>query len=280
MPLQRVMAGLEDLDLAATIQRYGEVAEAVNRREMKRFVEEVRHKWDPDPPEEWERRGEGYTDEGALALCIYHLAFEDDPIREGQLCEAEELDQVLLRPLIDDFADEIEKPIEQLPTQPEIEQQISLLKGQLQRQVQEAGTMNAADIHLPHDFIHLMSITNGIYGAGVPAETSFAHLVYNIRDHHADLGMLQDISHWATSCFCKALAAWEVGSCRQHRQIWYVFCYRTERNSSTVPAWRILDRDDVDSDVYDTLAQFLQREIESVKKRAQREYITYLPKYP
>ena len=122
------MAALEDMDLAATIQRYGQVAEAVNRREMERFIQEVRQKWDPEPPEGWEPRGEGYTDEGALALYIYCLAFEQDPDRQGQLSEAEKLDQVSLQPPIHAFVDEIPKPLEPPPTVTEIRQRLVLLK--------------------------------------------------------------------------------------------------------------------------------------------------------
>lgn len=105
------MAASNSGRLAAIIQRYGEVADAVNRREMKRFTDGARQGWAPEPPEEWEPHGEGYTDEGAFALCVYDLAFGGSPERQGQLCEAEKLDQVLLHPPLDAFVDVIDKPL-------------------------------------------------------------------------------------------------------------------------------------------------------------------------
>ncbi|KAK4911156.1 hypothetical protein LTR49_020228 [Elasticomyces elasticus] len=97
--------------LRNAIKRYSEVADAVNRREMARFANFIRERWDPEGVDEWDGRwgptgckGEGYTEEGGLALCIWKLAFRDyEPERQGQLCEAEQRNQILLHPPIDAF---------------------------------------------------------------------------------------------------------------------------------------------------------------------------------
>ena len=102
-------------ELAAILQHYNQVVEAVNRREMKRFIDGIRQKWRPPPTdnsEEGEYFGEGYTDEGAFNLCVYQNAFADhDPERQGDLCEAEQLNQILLEPPLDALVDRIPRPL-------------------------------------------------------------------------------------------------------------------------------------------------------------------------
>ncbi|KAK5695727.1 hypothetical protein LTR17_024451 [Elasticomyces elasticus] len=125
--------------LRNAIERYGEVADAVNRREMTRFAKFIRERWDPDV-DEWDGRwgptgckGEGYTEEGGLALCIWKLAFRDyEPERQGQLCEAERRNQILLHPPLDAFVDEIPKPL--ADPAPDIETKFEELRVLLQEQ--------------------------------------------------------------------------------------------------------------------------------------------------
>ncbi|KAK4887984.1 hypothetical protein LTR27_013058 [Elasticomyces elasticus] len=126
--------------LRNAIKRYGEVADAVNRREMARFANFIRERWNPEGVDEWDGRwgptgckGEGYTEEGGLALCIWKLAFRDyEPERQGQLCEAERRNQILLHPPIDAFVDEIPKPL--ADPAPDIEKKFEELRVQLQEQ--------------------------------------------------------------------------------------------------------------------------------------------------
>ncbi|KAK3623930.1 hypothetical protein LTR56_021291 [Elasticomyces elasticus] len=125
--------------LRNAIKRYGEVAEAVYRREMARFANFIRERWDPDV-DEWDGRwgptgckGEGYTEEGGLALCIWKLAFRDyEPERQGELCEAERRNQILLHPPIDAFVDEIPKPL--ADPAPDVEEKFEELRVRLQEQ--------------------------------------------------------------------------------------------------------------------------------------------------
>ncbi|KAK5690947.1 hypothetical protein LTR17_025817 [Elasticomyces elasticus] len=126
--------------LKNAIKRYGEVADAVNRREMARFANFIRERWDPEGVDEWDGRwgpegckGEGYTEEGGLALCIWKLAFRDyEPERQGELCEAEQRNQILLHPPIDAFVYEIPKPL--ADPAPDIQKKFEELRVQLQEQ--------------------------------------------------------------------------------------------------------------------------------------------------
>ncbi|KAK5685428.1 hypothetical protein LTS10_003506 [Elasticomyces elasticus] len=126
--------------LRNVIKRYGEVAEAVNRREMARFANFMRERWDPEAVDEWDGRwgptgckGEGYTEAGGLALCIWKLGVRDyEPERQGQLCEAERRNQILLHPPIDAFADRIPKPL--ADPVPGVEKKFKEFKVRLQEQ--------------------------------------------------------------------------------------------------------------------------------------------------
>ncbi|KAK5727398.1 hypothetical protein LTR15_003293 [Elasticomyces elasticus] len=126
--------------LRNAIKCYGEVAEAVNQREMTRFANFIRERWDPDDMDEWDSRwgsegckGEGYTEEGGLAMCIWKLAFRDhEPERQGELCEAERRNQILLHPPIDAFVDEIPKPL--ADPAPDVEEKFEELRVRLQEQ--------------------------------------------------------------------------------------------------------------------------------------------------
>ncbi|TKA49323.1 hypothetical protein B0A55_13111 [Friedmanniomyces simplex] len=250
---------------------------------MKRFIEEVRQRWDPDPPEEWEPRGEGYTDEGALTLCVYQLAFQEDPEGQGQVCEAEEMNQVLLHPPVDALVDKIPKPLADPAPQGEVEKKQVSLGAQLQVQFDQSAAANTESIHLPDGFNELMSVTNGMHGAGLLAETAHTVLVYPLDRHHAEPEMLTFISPWVESRDFTALAAWKVGSCQQHRQIYYVFCHKNGDDSAVNASWRIFDRADVQCDIYENLARFLQHETADVEERpggAQQEHIVAQSSHP
>ncbi|KAK5734517.1 hypothetical protein LTR17_008877 [Elasticomyces elasticus] len=249
-------------DLAAIIQRYGQVAEAVNRREMARFTEEVRQMWASNPPEEedWDPWGEGYTDEGAFTLCVYKLAFLGSPERHGQLCEAEEKDQVLLHLPVDALGEKIRAPLRSPAPQGELEEKLCSLRTQLQDQLDQSVASNTKSIQLPGDFKDLMLITNGIRGAGVPAETAYTVLVYPVKEHYAGPKSLRYILRRAESEGFTPLAGWEIGSCQQHRHIYYVFCHKKGDTTPDNAFWRIFDKVDVDCDEYENLADFIQHE--------------------
>ena len=127
-----------------------------------------------------------------------------------------------------------------------------------------------------------MSLTNGVYGAGVPAGTAHTSLIYSIQSQRADLDKLRFISGWVARHDFKAVAAWEIGSCRQHRQILYTLCHHKGENVAGA-AWRIFDRDDVNLEHYDSLAYFLEHETEVIEECPgghQQEHIIPLDRCP
>ena len=264
-------------DLAATVQRYGQVADAVNRREMKRFIEEVRRRWEPDPLEEWDPKGAGYTDEGAFALCVYKLVFQSPPERHGQLCEAEEKDQVLLHHPPEHFVDQVLPPLAEPAPQAEVETTLTSLRAQLQTQLDQATVTEPRILQLPDDFIELMLMANGIRGAGVPSETAETILVSSNGEHHAGLDLLEAIPFDFEGHGFEALAAWRIGSCQDDcRQVFYVLCKRKGDDEGTTTSWRILDQMIGNSNLYDSVALFLEHEtveIERTPGGAQRRYV-------
>ncbi|KAK3635211.1 hypothetical protein LTR56_014820 [Elasticomyces elasticus] len=273
-------------DLTAILQRYSEVAVAVNRREMKRFIDEIRDNWEVLGPTDWyETWGEGYTFEGALALCVYGFAFTDyNPDRQGrQLCEAEQMNQVLLDPPLDAFADEIPKPLADPPPRGKMEEKFDSLRAQLQAQCNHSPASNGQEIRLPKDFRELMMMTNGIHGAGVLAETAYTVLVYPLDEHYAGPDSLRYISRRAESEGFVPLAGWEIGACQQHRQIYYVFCHNKGDTTSDSGSWRIFDKSGVDCNVYENLADFLQHETAYVDEEpggGQTEHVLGHDTYP
>ena len=266
------MASITTEDLAAAVQRYAEVATTVNRREMTRFIDEIRQRWHPKPPEEWELpRSEGYTDEGVFNLCIYEQAFNDmEPHRDGELTEAELNNEVLLLPSTEGLIDFIPKPLAEPAPQDELNEKLDALKNQLQERSDQTAITDTMAIQLPSEFIKLMSMTNGLNGAGVPSETAETVLVRPLNEHRADIATHESGFNLATSRFYTALAAWEIGGCTQFRQIYYVLCYRIDRNDKETAAdarWRIFDHDDMCVDVYDSLTAFVEHETKRVGER-------------
>ncbi|KAK3679850.1 hypothetical protein LTR78_000226 [Recurvomyces mirabilis] len=96
-------------DMATTIHQYAEAADIVNRREMARFIQDVRQRWHPEALADWELpRAEG-------------LAFGDrEPHRDGELCEAELKNEVLLLRNTDDLMNLIPKPLTDPAPQSEV----------------------------------------------------------------------------------------------------------------------------------------------------------------
>jgi hypothetical protein len=277
------MADLDHEVLADAIGRYGQVAEHVNEREMKRFAEQIRQRWRVDPPDEWEEHGAGYTEERAYMLCVFQEAFEyEEPERHGTLCEAEQKDQVLLHWNVDDLVDKIPKPLATPLPPDELEAEFKKLEMDLVNQVGRFKFSAVEDVQLPTDFKVLMSITNGVYGAGVPAETAHTSLVYPLRGHGADQRMLDSISGWAEPEYV-TLAAWKIGSCVQHREIFYVLAYGKHDRGVDCATWRIFDRNDVELRVYDNLTAFLQNQTAYIERSPRghiEEHIVMYSSYP
>lgn len=172
--------------LEDVITRYEQVAKMVNEREMNRLIKQVRELWDPvyvPEAEEWEPNyhGEGWTEEGAFALCISQLAFCPSssackPERTGPLCEAEEKNQVLYRP-VESLVEDISPPISEPLSENEISEQLASLKAAIQRAYNDSSSSEARSIGLPKDYEELMHITSCIRGAGIPSELAWATLV-------------------------------------------------------------------------------------------------------
>ncbi|KAK4948832.1 hypothetical protein LTR10_012205 [Elasticomyces elasticus] len=278
--------GSNHQDLAAIIQRYGQVANAVNQREMERLIEEVRQKWATNPPPEVEhlyKRGEGWTEEGAFALCIRDIAGLWIPDRQGQRCEAEEMDQVLLHVPVDELVNEIPAPLADPAPLDKMVEKAVLLRAQLQTQSDQSASSNTRNIELPEDFKELMSVTNGINGAGVPAVTDQTVLVHSLNNQRAGPTSLEYISDSLKRRGYVAQAGWELGSSHQHRQIYYVSCHKTNDTDDANDSWRIFDRADVNIDMYESLAHFLQHETAYVEENpggAQQNYMVVRDCYP
>ena len=169
-------------DLHDIVQRYAEVAQKVNRREMKRFIEYIEERWAPDPNDIWPE--DGYTDAGAFALCVWDEAFRarSPPPNPGhEPCDAERAKQVLLHVPLESFADWAHSPLTNPQPDDEIAKRLGLLKAFLQGQLDASKTRLAAPLEIPADFATLMSITDGMGGLGVPSETDSLMLVYPLE---------------------------------------------------------------------------------------------------
>ncbi|KAK4609710.1 hypothetical protein CLAFUR0_14518 [Fulvia fulva] len=267
------------------IHRYEEVAESVNQREFKRFVEEIRQKWHPLPPVEefWEPgyRGEGWTEDGAFARCVYAEAtgFAPDIQREEPLCEAEKKNQVLFRPLDSLLNDIIRGPLYDPKPEDKISKALSALLSGLQRQATDTASSEPISLELPRDSQKLLRITDGIQGAGLPSETANTDLVSGID------GLEQGLRHSFNNMWSDdwtVFTSWELGCCTQHRQIHYVLC-RDARNDAVPIAWKVFDNTADHLDVYDSLAQFLEHQtvhIEQTPGGHKQELALYSDTYP
>lgn len=257
-------------ELTAVIQRYGEVADAVNRREMQRFIDEVKSKWHPESEDEAiEPRLDGYTDAGAFNLHIYQLVFEDpDPPRpttDQPLCDAEKYNQVLFQPPLESLVDLIPKPLANPLPSDQATVKLEALEAALSRQQAEASA-STQQVHLPEDFATLMASTNGVYGAGVPSETADLELVFPLERQCVEPGLFKHLAHRVrrNGEDHVPVAGWKIGGCIQHRNIYYVLCQSPDAISRS---WKIFDHVDTETDVHEDLTRFLRHETERVEKK-------------
>ncbi|SMR41240.1 unnamed protein product [Zymoseptoria tritici ST99CH_1E4] len=167
--------------LPQVIRRYGEVAEAVNHREMRRSVEEIAHRWKP-PPHEEEYRCEGWTHEGAFTKTIYQEALNffggSGSCHSPGATEAEVHEQIQISPSLEDLMDFVEEPLIEPPLSADRRKVLlENIKSGLKQQASSLG-VDATNLELPEDLDVLYSTVMGINAAGVPAETNFTQLVY------------------------------------------------------------------------------------------------------
>lgn len=276
------------------VQRYGEVARSVNQREFKRFCDDIRQKWNPLPPppedEFWEEghRGEGWTEEGAFAMCVYQEAVgsptDNLPERQEPLCEAEIRKQVLFRPL-DSLLGEIRHgPLFDPQPEEKIREALATLKADLQRQADETAPTESISVELPKDFEQLVRITDGVSGAGVPSETAGTYLAPGISRLQVESGRPGE-SEYLDRWWCEdwtPFAAWKLGGCTQHRQIYYVLC-RDSHNTGAPIAWRVFDKNDIELEVYDSFSEFLEHQTLHIEARPgghKQEHVLFLSRYP
>lgn len=221
-------------------------------------------------------------------MCVFEEALGSNmgirPDRQEPLCEAERKNQVLFRSM-----DEIFKEIRHGPLfdpQPEhkISEALAVLKADLQRQVDETVPSKNITVDLPEGLEELLKITDGVSGAGIPSETADTYLVTGLRGLSVKPGKAGDRDH--CSIFWRddwtVFAALELGGCNQHRQIYYVLCRAKHKEDNPV-AWRIMDRNDIEFDVYGSLAEFLEHEtvyIEETPGGHKQELVLYSDTYP
>ncbi|KAK4608922.1 hypothetical protein CLAFUR4_14520 [Fulvia fulva] len=109
------MASRSVSSLPEVIRHYSEVAEVVNHREMNRFIQDTRSRWDP-PTHEKDYRFEGWTSEGALTKCIYQGVFwyhdRPQPVESWNASDAEIDRQIQIRPTLEEIINFVAKPIQ------------------------------------------------------------------------------------------------------------------------------------------------------------------------
>lgn len=75
-----------------------------------------------------------------------------------------------------------------------------------------------------------------------------------------------------------------IGGCTQHRDIYYVLCRKGKPADENSPLiWKIFDKDDVEVDVYDDLAHFIQEQTKYIEGRPgghQQEHMFLAERYP
>lgn len=294
------MASQDTQTLPEVIRRYGEVAEIVNRREMDRFIAQVRSRWNPRSHEE-EYRFEGWTDEGALTKCVYELAFysQDRPeaIVDPNGSDAEVNEQVQIKPSLDEIMNYVAKPLI-VPPVSEIERQKVLrnIKAGLEQQTIASG-IDPTALELPEDLEILLSTVKGINGAGVPAETAYARLVYEFGGDYPPDKMPEEVYLRGESIFARSfqykdgsgrevpIAAFKLGGCEQHRSIYYVLTQNKGGTTITPQAkWQIWDRIDISLEQFSDLTEWLQfetKEIEETAGGGRRELVVEISdRYP
>lgn len=206
------------------------------------------------------------------------------PERSGPLCEAEKKNQVLFRTMDQLLGDVRHGPLFNPQSEGKITACLAALKAGLQRQADDTVSSEPISVELPADLEELLRVTDGISGAGVPSETADTWLVGGIRGLEPERGKPGE-RHYLYNWWRKhwvPFAAFELGGCTQHRQIYYVLC-RDAHDDAAPIAWRVMDRDDVELDVYNSLAEFLEHETLHIEERAgghKQELILYDDRYP
>ncbi|KAI5356667.1 hypothetical protein Slin14017_G129500 [Septoria linicola] len=286
--------------LQDVINRYEQVAKMVNEREMNRLINQVRELWNPiyaPGADVWEDNyhGEGWTEEGAFTLCVSQLAFCPSPSackpkRTGQVCEAEEMNQVLFRPVVSLVEDITPPTAEPLP-EGEISGQLVSLRAAIQTAFNESYPSEAKSVELPKDYEELMHITSCIHGAGIPSELAWTTLVEcpptSIQNPRTSNDWSNDWSHfayWVGAGYHTPYAGMRIGGCNQHRDIYYVLCRKGKPADESSPLiWRIFDRIDVELEVYDNLAHFIHEQTKFIEERPgghRQELMPLAERYP
>lgn len=261
--------------LQETFQRYKQVAESVNRSEFDRFVQHIKERWHPLPAaeNEWEDgyRGEGWTEEAALAMCVYKLALQWVPdLHEPPTCEAEKLEQVYFAPL-ESILEEIGPAASEPAPRRDIAVTLDILQKNL-RQAFEELNPRTAFVDLPKDYQELLHLTDCVRPAGIPSEHSHTILIGGVNT--AGMHPHKAVTPQNMSLVCRhvpayhglqPLVAWRLGGCIQHRDIYYALC-RNLNDETAELSWRVLDQQDINVDVYDSLAHFLRHETDHVEK--------------
>ncbi|KJX95799.1 hypothetical protein TI39_contig1039g00005 [Zymoseptoria brevis] len=253
--------------LPEVIRRYAEVADAVNHREMRRFVEEIARRWRP-PPHEEDYRHEGWTHEGAFTRCIYQEALR---MSGGGRClapgatEAEVNEQIQIDPSLEDIMEFVDEPL-MGPPLPADRRRLVLenIKSKLAQQAKKLG-VDASNLQLPKDLESLYSAVNGVNGAGVPSETCCLE-VFLPRDERTR----PTTCH--TRCFFVAT-------------IYYVLTVPKRRAKIIPPEakWMVWDQYHAERDEYNDLTAFLKHETRHVQESeggARQEVVVFLDRYP
>ncbi|KAK4609104.1 hypothetical protein CLAFUW4_14524 [Fulvia fulva] len=262
---------------------------------MHRLIQQVRELWNPvyaPDAEEWEPNyhAEGWTEAGAFSLCIYQIAFDiAEPERTGPLCQAEENNQVLFRP-VESLVHDIRSHMSELKPKHKIIQELASLQVAIQRVVDEALPSRADPIRLPEDYEASRHVTNHISGAGIPSELAGTVLIQSPSLDDAENILNPNADDWRASYFASGVrstdhtphAGWKMGGCTQHRDIYYVLCQEANEKASPLK-WKIFDKNDVDVDVYETLAHFLGEQAKYIEQRPgghQQEKLPLAERYP
>lgn len=210
------------------------------------------------------------------------------PERQGPLSEAEELNQVLNRP-ISSLIDEIfgESPfLDPKPSQ-EIDEGLAMLKQAMQRRLQETAPDEDIPFELPEDFQELVQVKDYIGGAGLPSGNGGTYVFDGIDRLKYRVGSHQTWKQFFTweSVLSRrgveALAAFQIGGGKQYRQIYYVLCRDSKEGDAVAGpvSWKIFDRDDVEMRLYENLRDFLGHEMVH-EEQVSHEVVLFSDRYP
>lgn len=97
-----------------------------------------------------------------------------------------------------------------------------------------------SDVHLPPDFKEVMSLVDGIFGAGVPSENCHLRLIWGAKMQGKCADLHRARRHLQ---FDDVVARWETGGSNWEnrlRQILYVICRPSETEDGPLQ-WKIVD---------------------------------------